>query len=414
MKILNFGSCNIDFVYSLNHIVAAGETAVSLNMNTFPGGKGLNQSIALARAGIKAYHAGCIGNDGELLLNLLKDNGVDISNIMRVNSKNGHAIIQVSCDGENSIFIYPGSNAMVTDKYIQSVLQNFGKGDFILLQNEINMVDSIIKKAYEKEIFIVLNPSPCNEKIMNIDLNMVSYLILNEIEAKMLTGYTLPESSLKYFVEKYPNIKVVLTLGKKGSIYCDKSNKIFQPSFCVTTVDTTAAGDTFTGYFIAMTARGENYRKALKIASAAAAISVSKNGAAPSIPKLCEVLTAVNLMSENADGKSKLTKDKINEYAKKNLKSASIEGLAKILGYSESYTQSIVKNLFGAPFSKLIQSKRCDAAAQMLEETDLPVGEIINKTGYENENFFRKIFKQKYGKNMLEYRKFIRRTKNEH
>lgn len=140
----------------------------------------------------------------------------------------------------------------------------------------------------------------------------------------------------------------------------------------------------------------------------------SKNGAAPSIPKLCEVLTAINLMSENDDGKSKLTKDKINEYAKKNLKSASIEGLAKILGYSESYTQSIVKNLFGAPFSKLIQSKRCDAAAKMLEETDLPIGEIINATGYENENFFRKIFKQKYGKNMLEYRKFIRRTKNEH
>ncbi len=150
MKILNFGSSNMDFVYSLEHIVSAGETVKSKSMNIFPGGKGLNQSVALARAGQRVYHAGCFGTDGEMLVNLLKENGVDVSHIKYVNEKNGHAIIQVSDDGENSIVIYPGSNAMVTKDYIESVLSNFGSGDFLLLQNEISNIEYIIEKASGK------------------------------------------------------------------------------------------------------------------------------------------------------------------------------------------------------------------------------------------------------------------------
>lgn len=152
MKILNFGSCNVDFVYSLNHIVHAGETETSDSMNIFPGGKGLNQSVAMACAGADVYHAGCIGADGEILSDLLKENGVDISYLKTVNERNGHAIIQVSEDGENCIFLYPGANNMITEEYIDSVLDNFEKGDIIVLQNEINMVDVIIKKAAEKSL----------------------------------------------------------------------------------------------------------------------------------------------------------------------------------------------------------------------------------------------------------------------
>lgn len=298
MKILNFGSCNVDFVYSLNHIVHAGETETSDSMNIFPGGKGLNQSVAMACAGADVYHAGCIGADGEILSGLLKENGVDISYLKTVNERNGHAIIQVSEDGENCIFLYPGANNMITEEYIDSVLDNFEKGDIIVLQNEINMVDVIIKKAAEKQMCIVLNPSPCNKAIALFDLSCISYLLLNEIEAETLSGCKDAEKSLEFFKKNYPNMKVVLTLGKNGCIYQDKSNKIHQSAFCVKTVDTTAASDTFTGYFTAKIAEGIPCFEALKIASAASAISVSRNGAAPSIPKIDEVLVAMESMTE--------------------------------------------------------------------------------------------------------------------
>ena len=145
MKILNFGSCNIDFVYNLDHIVAIGETETSNSMQVFPGGKGLNQSVALAKAGMEVYHAGCIGTDGEMLTDVLESNGVDISNIKKVDEKTGHAVIQVSRNGDNSIFLYPGSNAKITEKFVDEVLDKFQKGDMLLLQNEINKIDYIIE-----------------------------------------------------------------------------------------------------------------------------------------------------------------------------------------------------------------------------------------------------------------------------
>ena len=406
MKILNFGSCNIDFVYSVNHIVSAGETEQTDSMNIFPGGKGLNQSVALARAGAKTAHAGCIGKDGEMLAKLMADNGIDISYLKTVDTRNGHAIIQVSCDGENSILVYPGSNSMITEEFIDFVLADFGKGDIILLQNEINGIDAIINKAYKKGMCIVLNPSPCNETIRKLPLEQVSYLILNEGESEMLSGYAEPETSLKYFTEKYPEMKIVLTLGKNGAVFRDKSTEIFQPAFCTETVDTTAAGDTFTGYFIAEIARNTDYARALKIAAAAAAIAVSRKGAAPSVPMRSEVYDKIDSMSEyKSDGKSENIRQKIDSYTENKLKNSTAKELAEILGYSSAHTQSLVKKLYGAPLSKLVQDKCCRAAMQMLKETDLSIGEIINNIGYENESFFRKIFKQKYGKNMSEYRK---------
>ena len=171
MKILNFGSCNIDYVYSLDHIVKIGETETTHKLETFPGGKGLNQSIAVAKAGAQIYHAGCVGIDGKILIEILQENGVDISYLKTVNTKNGHAVIQVSSKGENSIFIYPGSNEMITEEYIDFVLDNFDAGDVILLQNEINNVNYIVEKAYQKKMCIIFNPSPFNEKINEIDIN---------------------------------------------------------------------------------------------------------------------------------------------------------------------------------------------------------------------------------------------------
>ena len=406
MKILNFGSCNIDYVYSLDHIVKIGETETTNKLETFPGGKGLNQSIAVAKAGVKIFHAGCVGDDSEILTDILLQNGVDISYLKKVNAKNGHAVIQVSSKGENSIFLYPGSNEMITKDFADEVLDSFDSGDIILLQNEINNVDYIVEKAYKKGMCVILNPSPFNEKIKKINFNMLSYIVVNEVELSEISGCAEPEEGLVYLRNEYPWINVILTLGEKGSVFMNKNQELHQAAFKVDAVDTTAAGDTFIGYFIAELSRRAEYREILKIASAASAITVSREGAAPSIPSRDELLASLADMQENTtDSKDKVMQSQIESYIEQNIKTANLKELSCILGYSTAYTGNMVKKLTGEAFSAILLSKRCKIAARMLLDTDLSVKEIIGSVGYENESFFRKAFKKKYGTNLLEYRK---------
>ena len=406
MKILNFGSCNIDYVYSLDHIVSVGETETTHKLEIFPGGKGLNQSIAVAKAGAKIYHAGCVGCDSDMLTDILSNNSVDTSYLSKMNEKNGHAIIQVGSKGENSIFLYPGTNEMISKDYIDYVLENFGQDDIILLQNEISNIDYIVERAYEKQMCIILNPSPFNEKLNKIDFNKLTYIILNEVEAKAISDCDSPEESLAYIKNEYPNLKVVLTLGSNGSIYADGLCKVYQPAFKVNVVDTTAAGDTFTGYFVAELLKGSDYQKILKLASAAAAIAVSRKGAAPSIPDQGEVISSLETLKENVlNSKLNIMLKQIDDYIEKNIKNANLEELSAMLGYSTVYTGRLIKKLTGKSFSKVVQAKKCGIAAKKLLYTDLSVREIISDLGYENESFFRKIFKEKYGETPLNYRK---------
>ncbi len=296
MKILNFGSCNIDYVYSMGHIVAVGETQMTHKMEIFPGGKGLNQSIAAARAGAQTYHAGCVGQDGGMLVDILTQSGVNTDYLKEVDAKNGHAIIQVSSRGENSIFLHAGSNSMITKELIDSVLDRFSEGDILLLQNEINLVNDIVEKAYERKLTVILNPSPMNEVIHNMDFRKLSCIVLNEVEAKEISGFDEAEKSIAYFKAHYPNLSVMLTLGSRGCVYADKENTFRQEAYRVKAVDTTAAGDTFTGYFIAGLMRKLPIPEILKIATAASAISVTKEGAAPSIPMWDDVLAWMEKM----------------------------------------------------------------------------------------------------------------------
>lgn len=290
MKILNFGSCNLDYVYALNHIVAPGETESSQGMQIFPGGKGLNQSIAATKAGVEVYHAGCVGEDGGLLLEVLRESGVNTQYLRTVSGKNGHAIIQVTKDGENSIVLYTGSNGMITEELIDSVLENFSAGDILLLQNEINLVPLIAEKAYKKGMFTVFNPSPYNENIEKVDLGLISCLILNEVEGKGFSEEEEPSKMLAFFRKHYPHLKVMLTLGKKGCVYAEGSTQTTHRAYTVQAVDTTAAGDTFTGYFAAGLAKQLPMEQILQMASAASAISVTRNGAAQSVPYMSEVM----------------------------------------------------------------------------------------------------------------------------
>ena len=295
MKILNFGSCNLDYVYAMDHIVRVGETQSATGRETFPGGKGLNQSIAIARAGAQVFHAGCVGRDGNMLREVLSESGVDLSYLSTVDSPNGHAVIQVSAKGENSIFLYAGSNAMVSREIVDEVLTHFDEGDILLLQNEISNVPYIIEKAHEKRMQIIFNPSPFTEELREIDLGRLTYLILNEVEARDISDADDPKDILTYFHTTYPDLRVMLTLGKEGSVYSDRNCEIRQEIYPADVVDTTAAGDTFTGYFVAGIAAGEDYAKILKTATAASSIAVSRAGAAPSIPHRQEVFERYEL-----------------------------------------------------------------------------------------------------------------------
>lgn len=308
MKALNYGSLNIDFVYNVEHFVRSGETISSQNMAIFAGGKGLNQSVALAKSGIDTWHAGCIGEDGEFLADILQKSGAHTELISRLPGRNGHAIIQKQPNGQNCILLYGGSNQQNTRVQIDEVMSHFEKGDYLILQNEINEISYIMERAHEKGMIIVLNPSPMDEKIRTYPLEYVDYFLLNEIEAKDLTGFdqnladtdqhrvqemdevsSAWDALLEEVCSHFPNSKVVLTLGEYGSIYKDEKQKIHQPIMKVPVVDTTAAGDTFTGFFIGSIARGLSPENAMKIAAKASAIAASRQGAAPSIPELGEV-----------------------------------------------------------------------------------------------------------------------------
>lgn len=292
MKILNFGSMNIDYVYEMDHIVRGGETLSSFMLKQFCGGKGLNQSVALARAGANLYHAGCVGTDGSMLTRLLSESGADCSFVRVIDERSGHAIIQVDKNGENSIMLYQGANGQITLEHIDTVLSYFEEDDLILLQNEINHLDEIIMKAAAKGLRIAINPSPISDNIEKLPLDKVTYFLLNEIEGKELTGKENPDDILKVLREKYPESTVVLTLGSKGSIYDDGVVRCAHGIYQVEVVDTTAAGDTFTGYFLNAITSGISPEESLRIASKASALAVSKMGAAPSIPKMEEVITA--------------------------------------------------------------------------------------------------------------------------
>lgn len=290
MKVLNFGSLNIDYVYRVESILIPGETQASKERQIFCGGKGLNQSIALAKAGIPVYHAGMIGDGGEILLETCRENGVNTEFIRRIPGPCGHTVIQVDKDGQNSILLFGGANRSITRKFVDEVLDHFDRDDIILLQNEINELDYIIDRAYEKGMMIILNPSPYDDNLKSCDLSKVSLFLVNEIEGYQITGEKEPDRILAAVRSRYPSAKIVLTLGGDGSIYQDKTGVYHQGIFKVKTVDTTAAGDTFTGYFISSIIDGMPVQEGLRMAAKASAIAVSRPGATASIPLRQEVL----------------------------------------------------------------------------------------------------------------------------
>ena len=289
MKILNFGSLNIDIFFRVENIVKPGETISAKSIEKRPGGKGLNQSVALSKSFENVYHAGSVGDDGIFLIDYLKSENINTKYIKKSDKLTGNAIIQVDDKGENSIVLYKGANFDNDKKFIDEVLKDFSKDDILLLQNEISSMKYLIDKAYEKGMKIVLNPSPITDEIKEFDFNKIDLLLVNEIEAKNIANKNSVDESIDYFTSTYKNINLIVTVGSKGSIFVNKNEKIKQEGIKVESVDSTGAGDTFTGFFVSYFKKKKNVRDCLKFASLASALSVTKSGASISIPSLCDV-----------------------------------------------------------------------------------------------------------------------------
>lgn len=308
VKVLNFGSLNLDKRYSVEDFVHEGETIAAKEVETFAGGKGLNQAIALARAGREVWQAGGIGTDGELLLNALSESGVNVSLLEQRDVDCGHAIIQVNAQGKNCIIICPGANHGNTEAYIERVMDNFTAGDWVLLQNEIDNNQEIIRRAKLRGLKVAFNPSPINRNVFILPLSEIDLFILNEHEAKSLIEHLTSEkvesivgdnllSSLRTI---FSQAILVLTLGKDGSMCSMPHGEVLRQEIYPTdVVDTTAAGDTFTGYFLNALIDGEKPEQALQIATVASSLAVSRNGAAPSIPQAAEVKSNLQNLQKN-------------------------------------------------------------------------------------------------------------------
>lgn len=289
MKICNFGSMNLDHVYQVDTFLQPGETKSSRSLFTNCGGKGLNQSIAAAKAGNHVVHAGVIGSGGEMLEEVLAKNGVDVSLLSHVDAPSGHAIIQVDDAGQNCILLFGGTNQMLTEAYITEVLDKMDADTLVLLQNETNLVGFIMEEAHKRGMKTALNAAPMDEKVLSYPLELLDWLIVNEVEGKQIANCQTDDEILPVLREKYPNCGILLTLGSRGAI-CDYAGETYQIGcFKVPVVDTTAAGDTFTGYFLYGMGNGLGVADSLLLATTASAMAIGKKGAADSVPLYEEV-----------------------------------------------------------------------------------------------------------------------------
>jgi ribokinase len=293
MKTLVFGSLNIDLLFSVDHIVLPGETINSYSLVKSAGGKGANQAAAFGKAGMEVCMAGKIGEDGRFLLTLLQSYGVNTDNVAVYEGASGQALIQVNRNtGENAIVLSAGGNGMITTDEIARTLDRFTAGDTVVLQNEIPVTGVIMKAAKKRGLRIVLNPSPFDERIETLPLELADMLFVNEIEGALLAGKpekTSPDVLLDSITTRFPGTEIILTAGKDGAYYGFQKTREKCDSVTVPVVDTTGAGDTFIGYFIASRHKKLSVHEALQTACKASSLAVSRKGAMEAMPWAKEV-----------------------------------------------------------------------------------------------------------------------------
>lgn len=284
MKVVNFGSLNLDYLYHVPHTAVAGETISAKSYAISVGGKGLNQSIAAARAGVSVCHAGLVGKEGGILVDCLRESGVDVSLVQPTSAPQGHAMIQINDDGNNCIIVFGGSNQEVSREYIDQTLEGMGPGDYVMVQNEVSNVGHIISAANALGCTVVFNASPIDSSLLQLDYSQVDWLVVNELEGMAIAGCEDIEGIIPALTEKFPELHIILTLGGSGSL-CSSGGQLWkQEALPARVVDTTGAGDTFLGYCVAGLIRGDDIPTILRTATGASSLAVSSLGAAASIP----------------------------------------------------------------------------------------------------------------------------------
>jgi ribokinase len=296
------GSSNMDVVLTVERFTLPGETQRAQKLEFFPGGKGSNQAVSIAKLSKKnsnVYFLTCIGNDS--YGRALKDqyDKLNIKGYVVVDDNNGLAFIEVTKKGENRIVIYPGANRNLTKEIIKKHEEKLLEADYILLQNEIPFESTL----YSARIFsengkiVIFDPAPVSGIEKEI-FQFVDFLTPNEEEIKLLTEKFFGEFVSyedSYFKLKSLGVKkLIVKLGSKGVIYFEGDKRIEIPSFKVKAVDTTAAGDVFNGAFVVALHENLDIKKSLEFASVAAALSVTKKGAQNSIPSRKEVENFLN------------------------------------------------------------------------------------------------------------------------
>jgi ribokinase len=288
-RVVCFGSLNIDVVYRVASVVRAGETIAARAVEEHAGGKGANQAAALSLAGARVFHLGQIGRDGAWVEAELGRRGVDTRYVRVGAVPTGRAIIQLDERGENAIVVSRGANGAIDGRAVEVALQDFGAGDAFVAQNETAGVADALRAARARGLRVVLNPSPIDDAVLRHPLELVDVLIVNRIEAAALVGDGTPDELLARLGGMLPAAEIVLTLGAAGAAGCLGESVVRVPALPASVVDTTGAGDTFLGFFVARRLAGDDLAAALRAASAAASIAVSRPGAMRSIPTWTEV-----------------------------------------------------------------------------------------------------------------------------
>jgi ribokinase len=286
MGVINLGSINIDHVYQVPYFVKPGETLSTTGYHRGLGGKGLNQSITLLRAGSKVCHIGSIAAEDLWLRQQIAATGLDTTYITDSMLPTGHAIVQVSSTGENAIFLYPGANHHLTIDPLEKALTEKKAYDWVLLQNETNLTGLAIKLALNRGKKVALSPAPYTPDLQQIpQLDDISLLVVNALEAQQLSGCLTTETAFNALCQRNPDRIVVMTLGALG-LWAAQGQQVYKQSARpARVVDTTGAGDTVVGYLLAGLDEGLPLAQALSLANQAAAMTVGYSGAVESIPK---------------------------------------------------------------------------------------------------------------------------------
>lgn len=284
MTVWCLGSINIDMFYEVPHIVRPGETLAAISTFQGLGGKGANQSVAAARAGVRTRHIGAIGAGSDWVIERLQAYGVDTYHIARTDEPTGHAIINVAADGENAIVILPGANTAQSTDRLEAALSEADAGDVLMLQNETNLQVEAAAVARERGLRVVYSAAPFDAEATGRVLPYIDVLLLNEIEADQL------QLAVGTSLEGLPVPEIIVTLGARGARLIDnQGGRCEVNGLKVKAVDTTGAGDTFAGYFAAGLSQGQQTRQAMSLAVRAAALKVTRKGTADAIPSLAEV-----------------------------------------------------------------------------------------------------------------------------